>query len=84
MQKARVIVVAVALVLALVNLFVLAPRVSELREQRYSPDAQVAAKAEEAFGPAHTYSLITDMVTLLLVATAMVLAAGVPNGAKVE
>ncbi len=80
--KVRVGIIAVGLVLALVNLLVLAPRVSELRAERYSADADKAAKAEAAFGPAHTYSLITDMVTLLCVAAAMVMAAGLSNGTK--
>lgn len=83
-NKARVMIIAVALILALVNLLVLAPRVSELRERRYSSDPQVASQAEAEFGPAHTYSLVTDMVTLLCVASAMAMAAALPNGAKPE
>ena len=83
-HKARVIVIAVGIVLALVNCLVLAPQVSELREKRYSSDPQVSAQAEAAFGPAHTYSLVTDMVTLLCVVSAMAMAAALPNGSRPE
>jgi hypothetical protein len=82
--KARLIVIAIGLALAVTNLLVLAPQVSELRDQRYSSDSQTAARAEAAFGPAHTYSLVTDMVTLLCVGAAMALAAALPGAAKPE
>jgi len=84
LHKARVILLALALLLGVINLLVLAPRVGELRQQRYASDLQIAAKADKAFGLAHTYSLLTDMTTLLLVIIAMILAAGLPNGAKAE
>jgi hypothetical protein len=77
-HKVRVAILALTLGLVLVNLFVLAPKVHELRAQRYSPDPAVAKPADEAFGPWHTYSLLTDMGTLLGVAAALVLGAALP------
>jgi hypothetical protein len=84
LSKLRVVLVALALGLSALNLLVLAPRVSELRNERYAADPQAAATAEAKFGPAHTYSLLTDMATLLLVIAAMVLAAGLPSNSRPE
>src|SRR5581483_845493 len=45
----------------------LAEKVSRLRWERYSADADVAAAAKAAFGAWHGYSLLLIFVTLLLV-----------------
>jgi hypothetical protein len=76
--KARVIVIGLALALASANLVSLAPRVHQLRHERYGADAEVARQADAAFGPAHNVSLSADMATLGLVFAAMVLAAALP------
>lgn len=78
-HKLRAGVLALALLLALGNTLFLAPRVSTLRVQRYSPDTQVAQNAEKEFSAWHGYSLVTDMATLLLVAVALGMAASLPN-----
>ncbi len=70
-SKARVLLVALALTCAVVNLLVLAPKVHELRAQRYDANPQVAEAANQAFGPAHTYSLLVDMFGLLCVIVAL-------------
>lgn len=77
--KLRVIVVAAALGCAVVNLMVLAPRVHELRAERYSSDAQVVEKANAAFGPAHTASLLVDLAGLLCILMALVLILWLPQ-----
>jgi uncharacterized membrane protein len=73
--KARVIVIVLGLACITTNLTVLGPKVHALRADRYSVDAAVAEKANAAFGPAHTASLLTDMVGLLcaLIALALVI-----------
>ena len=77
--KLRIIVVAAGLGCAALNLFVLAPRVHELRTDRYSSDVQVAEKANAAFGPAHTASLLVDLVGLLCVIVALILVLWIPR-----
>lgn len=79
MNKLRVAVVALALGGSAFNYFVLAPRVHELRADRYSADAAVAEKANAAFGPAHTASLLVDMVALGLVIIAIILTLWLPK-----
>ncbi len=80
LAKVRVLVIALALGGAAVNYFVLAPRVHDLRVDRYSSDAAVAEKANAAFGPAHTASLLVDMATLLCVLIAIALVLWLPKG----
>lgn len=81
LSKIRVILVALALTGAVVNLMVLAPKVHELRAQRYDANPQIAEAANQAFGPAHTYSLLVDMVGLLCVIVALGLTLWLPaNG----
>ena len=79
LSKVRVLVIALALGGALANHFVLAPRVQELRTQRYSTDATVAEKASAAFGPAHTASLLVDLAGIALVIVAIILILWLPN-----
>lgn len=75
LPKVRVGAIAVALLLAVVNLLLLAPRVHRLRLDRYGSDVDLASRADAAFGMWHTFSLLTDMATLLLVTVALALAA---------
>jgi acyl-phosphate glycerol 3-phosphate acyltransferase len=56
----------------------LARHVNQLRLDRYSSDPAVAGFAREAFGTWHTYSLLLNIATLLLVTVAMGLAAALP------
>jgi hypothetical protein len=77
-HKARAGIVAAALALATLNWLVFAPKVHELRLQRYSDNAELAVSADAQFGPAHQQSLYTDMGTLVLVAVALALAAWMP------
>lgn len=79
LAKARVLVIAMALGGAAVNYFVLAPRVHDLRVDRYSSDGAVAEKANAAFGPAHTVSLLVDMATLLCVLIGIILVLWLPK-----
>jgi hypothetical protein len=72
--KVRAGAVALALLLAVINLLMLAPQVHRLRLERYGSDVDLAARADAAFGMWHTFSLLTDMATLLLVAVALALA----------
>jgi acyl-phosphate glycerol 3-phosphate acyltransferase len=70
------------LLLALVTVFAgwpLASYVGRLRLERYSADPAVAASARAAFGTWHTYSLLLNFATLLLVAVALGLAAHLPS-----
>jgi acyl-phosphate glycerol 3-phosphate acyltransferase len=53
-------------------------RVSELRVLRYHPEPAVAEAARAAFGTWHTISLLLNLVTVLLVAGAMILVAWLP------
>ncbi|HQR41183.1 MAG TPA: DUF4149 domain-containing protein [Gemmatales bacterium] len=71
--KLRVIILVIGLGCVVTNLTVLGPKVHELRTDRYSSDAAVAERANAAFGPAHTWSLLTDMVGLLCALAALVL-----------
>jgi acyl-phosphate glycerol 3-phosphate acyltransferase len=57
----------------------LAQKVADLRAARYSADAAIAASANAAFMTWHTYSLILNLVTVLLVTVAMALAAQLPS-----
>lgn len=75
MFKGRGVLIVAALVLAACNQWVLGPKVHELREQRYSSDAEVARRTNEAFGPAHSVSLTADMAGLGCVLVALALAA---------
>jgi hypothetical protein len=71
---------AIVLVLALATVAVgwwLADKVNELRLARYGTDA-VAEQARAAFGAWHTYSVLVNLATALLVTIAMALAAGLP------
>ncbi len=79
LAKVRVLVIALALGGAALNYFVLAPRVHDLRTDRYSSDVALAEKANAAFGPAHTASLLVDMATLLCVLIAIVLILWLPK-----
>jgi hypothetical protein len=65
--RLRVLLLATALLLVVVNLVYLSPWVHELRQQRYATDAAVAELAEAAFGEVHQLSLLADMATLALV-----------------
>lgn len=79
MSKLRVAILALALGGAAWNYFVLAPRVHDLRAQRYSADAAVAEAANLAFGQAHNISLLIDMAGLLAVLAALVLTLWLPE-----
>jgi hypothetical protein len=79
LAKVRLAALGAALGLAVANLVWLAPRVAQLRQERYSAAADVAAAAEAAFGPAHTVSLLADMLTLVLTAVALILMAWQPG-----
>jgi acyl-phosphate glycerol 3-phosphate acyltransferase len=61
----------------------LARHVNQLRLDRYASDPAVAGFAREAFGTWHTYSLLLNMATLVLVTVAMALAAALPAPPKV-
>jgi hypothetical protein len=63
------------------NYWVLAPKVYELRQQRYMADAAQAEAANAAFGPAHSWSLVVDMVGWLCVVVALALYAWLPGEA---
>lgn len=76
--KVRTLLIGLALALALLNLLWLAPRVHELRGQRYVDAPEVAKPAEADFGRWHTYSLVADMVTWVCVLVALCLAAALP------
>lgn len=78
-SKLRVAVLALALGGAAWNYFVLAPRVHELRAQRYSEDATVAQTANATFGAAHNISLLIDMAGLLAVLVALILTLWLPE-----
>lgn len=74
-SRLRVIVLAVALLLVLVNLVYLSPWVHELRQQRYASDTALAELAEKTFGEVHQLSLLTDLATLVLVLIAFTMSA---------
>ncbi len=76
--KTRTILLGLALGLALLNLLWLAPRVHELRAERYVDNPEVAKQAESDFGRWHTYSLVADMITWVCVLVGLCLAAAVP------
>jgi hypothetical protein len=77
-HKLRFAVILVGVLLVTVNTFFLAPKVGELRSQRYQLDRQKREDARQAFGTWHTYSLGTDMAGLLCAGIGMVLAAFLP------
>lgn len=56
----------------------LSDAVTQLRVQRYDPDAAVRAAAAAAFGPWHLWSLGLSTLTVLLAAAALALAAKLP------
>lgn len=66
-SKVRIVLAATALSLAVTNQFILAKRVHDLRNDRYSANIEKAQAAEKAFQGAHSASLIVDMVGLLCV-----------------
>lgn len=72
--RLRVMLLAAALLLVLVNLILLSPWVHELRQQRYSADATLAELAEATFAQVHQLSLLADLSTLGLVFAALLLA----------
>jgi acyl-phosphate glycerol 3-phosphate acyltransferase len=79
-QKAdsiRALVLALALVTVLAG-WPLGRHVGQLRVERYSTDPALAAAAKAAFGSWHTYSLLLNFVTLILVTWGMALAAQLP------
>jgi acyl-phosphate glycerol 3-phosphate acyltransferase len=57
----------------------LARKVSELRLERYSPDAAVAEHANAVFMSWHNYSLLLTFATMILVGIGMALAAQLPG-----
>jgi hypothetical protein len=78
LPKVRVTLVGLALLLVAANLWYFAPHVHELRQQRYSTDPEIARVANEAFNPAHTWSLLADMLGLLCVLAALALTPWLP------
>src|SRR5262249_44814426 len=78
-DRIRFLLLSLALVTVLVG-YPLSNFVSELRTARYSPDAAVAERAQQAFGVWHTASLFLNFGTLLLVTGAMGLAGHLPTG----
>lgn len=79
LPKVRVAVVAFALILVAANLWFFAPRVHELRQQRYSTDAETARLANEAFNPAHSISLVADLAGFLCVLIALAMTPWLPR-----
>ncbi|HMP15705.1 MAG TPA: DUF4149 domain-containing protein [Gemmatales bacterium] len=78
-HKVRVLLIALALTGAICNLTILAPRVHELRTQRYDTDLQKATEAQKAFGTMHTISLLVDMSGLLAALGALALTVKLPE-----
>jgi putative copper export protein len=77
-HKVRVVLLVIAVALVLVNTFVLYPRVSQLRVERYAPDPAVAKQKSDEFGQWHTYSLGADMLVLVLVLVVLGMAVALP------
>ncbi len=83
-QKTRIGLLGLALGLATLNLVVFAPKVHEVRLQRYDQDVEKAKLAETSFSLLHNYSLICDMVTLLCAFLALALFAWQPHPPNVK
>jgi hypothetical protein len=72
--KARVLVIAVGLLLALLNLGYWGPRIHAARLERYADDPVVAARGEATFGALHNVSLAADLLGLVLAMSALAMA----------
>ncbi len=77
-HQVRVLVILVAWLLALTNLLWLAPKVHQLRMDRYSPLSHVVDSAQASFETWHNLSLFTDLATWLLVMIGLALAPFLP------
>lgn len=61
----------------------LVQKVTDLRAARYAADPAIAEPAQAAFGTWHVYSLLLNLVTIVLVTVAMALAAWLPGAGRV-
>ena len=76
-HRVRAVLAGVAFALVVVSVPV-SHTVSRLRLERYGPDAAVAARAKELFGPVHLVSLALSGVTTLLAGGVLALGARLP------
>ena len=76
-HRLRAVLAGVAFALVVVSVPV-SHTVSRLRLERFSPDAEVAARAKELFGPVHLVSLALSGVTTLLAGGVLALGARLP------
>jgi glycerol-3-phosphate acyltransferase PlsY len=77
-HKVRAVILSLALGTVLVG-WPVARHVAQLRVDRYSLDPAIVDAAKLTFGTWHTYSLLLNFATLLLITVAMGLAAQLPN-----
>jgi glycerol-3-phosphate acyltransferase PlsY len=77
-HRMRFLVLLLALATVVVG-WPVAQKVNELRLARYDLDSQLAEQARAAFAEWHLISLLLNMVTVLLVTMAMILAAWLPG-----
>jgi hypothetical protein len=82
-HRVRAVVVGVGLLTVAVAVPISA-KVSELRPQRFSPDAAVRDAAKAAFGPWHLASLGLSFVTVSLAGVALALGAKLPGESLLE
>ena len=78
LHRTRFIVLALALGTVVAG-WPLVEKVSALRAARYAADSLIAAQAREAFGRWHTYSLLLNIVTIILVGVAVAMTARLPQ-----
>ena len=77
-HRLRVAVIGIALALVVVS-WPISQTVSQLRVERFSPDAGIASSAKANFGPWHLVSLALSGVTTLLAGVGLALAAKLPE-----
>ena len=77
-QRLRVGILGIAFALVAVS-WPISQTVSQLRVDRFSPDASIASSAREKFGPWHLVSLALSVVTTLLAGVGLALAAKLPE-----
>lgn len=77
-HRVRVAVIGMALVLVVVS-WPISQAVSQLRVERFHPDAGISSSAKENFGPWHLVSLALSGVTTLLAGAGLTLAAKLPE-----
>jgi acyl-phosphate glycerol 3-phosphate acyltransferase len=76
-HRLRFLILTLALATVLAG-WPVAQKVAELRVERYDADTAVRASADAAFMTWHTYSLVLNLVTVVLVTVVMALAAQLP------